>query len=89
MLGFYPVTPGEPVYSIGSPVFPEVKIHLTNGKTFTVKADGASRSNKYIQSATLNGKPLDKPVLTHDELMNGGKLCLKMSDRPNKEWGRR
>ena len=89
MLGFYPVTPGEPVYSIGSPVFPEVKIHLTNGKTFTVKADGASRSNKYSQSATLTGKPLDKPVLTHDELMNGGKLCLKMSDRPNKEWGRR
>ena len=88
MLGFYPVTPGEPVYAIGSPVFPEVKIHLTNGKTFTVKADGASRSNKYIQSATLNGKPLDKPVLTHDELMNGGKLCLKMSDRPNKEWGK-
>lgn len=88
MLGFYPVTPGEPVYAIGSPVFPEVKIHLTNGKTFTVKADGVSRSNKYIQSATLNGKPLDKPVLTHDELMNGGKLCLKMSDRPNKEWGK-
>ena len=88
MLGFYPVTPGEPVYSIGSPVFPEVKIHLTNGRTFTVKADGVSRSNKYIQSATLNGEPLDKPVLTHDELMNGGKLCLKMSDRPNKEWGK-
>lgn len=88
MLGFYPVTPGEPVYAIGSPVFPEVKIHLTNGKAFTVKADGVSRSNKYIQSATLNGKPLDKPVLTHDELMNGGKLCLKMSDRPNKEWGK-
>lgn len=88
MLGFYPVTPGEPVYSIGSPVFPEVKIHLTNGKIFTVKADGVSRTNKYIQSATLNGKPLDKPVLTHETLMNGGELRLKMSDRPNKEWGK-
>jgi predicted alpha-1,2-mannosidase len=87
MLGFYPVTPGEPVYSIGSPVFPELTIHLTNGNKFKVVAEDVSRTNKYIQSATLNGKPLDAPVLHHEDLMAGGKLVLKMGDRPNKSWG--
>lgn len=87
MLGFYPVTPGEPVYSIGSPVFPEVTIHLTNGKKFKVVAEGVSRANKYIQSATLNGETLDFPVLNHDDLMAGGELVLQMGDRPNKTWG--
>jgi putative alpha-1,2-mannosidase len=87
MMGFYPVTPGEPVYSIGSPVFPELTIHLTNGKAFKVVAEDVSKVNKYIQSATLNGKPLDAPVLHHDDLMAGGKLVLKMGDRPNKDWG--
>lgn len=87
MLGFYPVTPGEPVYSIGSPVFPELTIHLTNGNKFKVIAEDVSRENKYIQSATLNGKTLDVPVLSHDDLMAGGKLVLQMGDRPNKCWG--
>ena len=88
MLGFYPVTPGDPVYTIGSPVFPETTIHLTNGNKFTVKAANTSRTNKYIQSATLNGKQLDKPFIQHDVLMAGGELVLKMGDRPNKEWGK-
>lgn len=88
MLGFYPVTPGAPVYSIGSPVFPEVTIHLTNGNKFTVKAENVSKTNKYIQSASLNGAPLDKPELGHDVLMAGGELVLQMGERPNKEWGR-
>ena len=88
MLGFYPVTPGAPVYSIGSPVFPEVTIHLTNGNRFTVKAEGVSRRNKYIQSASLNGVRLDKPELDHEVLMAGGELILQMGERPDKEWGR-
>lgn len=87
MLGFYPVTPGDPVYSIGSPVFPEVTIRLTNGRSFTVVAENVSRENKYIQSATLNGKPLDTPFLTHEALMEGGRMVFKMGDRPNKNWG--
>lgn len=87
MLGFYPVTPGDPVYSIGSPVFPEVTINLTNGNRFTVKANGVSRENKYIQSAKLNGRSLDEPVLKHSDLMAGGELVLEMGDRPDKEWG--
>ena len=77
-LGLYPVTPGKAEYAIGSPVFSEARMHLANGKTFEILAPGASRDNKYIQSATLNGKPLDKPFIDHETLMAGGKLVLEM-----------
>ncbi len=86
-LGFYPVSPGIPVYTIGSPIFTRSSIKLDNGKTFTVDARNSSWSNKYIQSATLNGKPLNRTWFTHDELMNGGTLVLVMGDRPNYRWG--
>jgi predicted alpha-1,2-mannosidase len=86
-MGFYPATPGLPVYTIGSPLFEEVKIQLENGKTFTVKAPGCSVVNKYIQSAKLNGQPLTKTWFTHEELMNGATLELEMGSKPNKQWG--
>ena len=88
-LGLYPVTPGKVEYAIGSPLFTEAKMHLTNGKTFGIVARGASRDNKYIQSATLNGKPLDKPFISHETLMTGGKLVLEMGSKPNPDWGRK
>ncbi|MBW8684184.1 GH92 family glycosyl hydrolase [Chitinophaga rhizophila] len=87
MMGFCPVTPGIPVYNIGSPVFEEISIKLANGKTFTVSAPGSSGTNKYIQSAMLNGQTLNKPWFTHDELMQGGVLKLVMGEQPNKQWG--
>ncbi|MDP4184524.1 MAG: GH92 family glycosyl hydrolase, partial [Bacteroidota bacterium] len=86
-MGFYPVTPGYPIYAIGSPLFEKVTIHLEGGKIFTVKANKCSRVNKYIQSALLNGKPLNKPWFTHEELRKGGVLELQMGPRPNKNWG--
>ena len=86
-LGLYPVTPGKAEYTIGSPVFPEVKMHLANGKTFEIVAHGASRDNKYIQSATLNGEALDKPFLSHEDLMAGGRLVLEMGPEPAPSWG--
>jgi len=86
-LGFYPVLPGKPVYAIGSPLFTKSTIHLTNGKNFTVIADNCSDKNKYIQSASLNGEPLNNPFFTHDKIMAGGTLQLKMGDKPNKKWG--
>ena len=88
-MGFYPVTPGLPIYNIGSPLFEEVKISLENGNTFTIKAPGCSVKNKYIQSARLNGQPLNKPWFTHEELMGGAVLELTMGAYPNKEWGAR
>lgn len=87
MMGLYPVTPGLPVYNIGSPFFSNIKINLSDGKTFEVIAKNCSENNKYIQSATLNGTPYDKPWLSHADLMAGGKLELVMGDKPNKEWG--
>ena len=88
MMGFFPVTPGIPVYAIGSPFFEKTEIALPDGSTFTVKAVNYAPGNKYIQSARLNGKPLDRCWFTHRELMAGGTLELTMGDRPDKEWGR-
>ena len=86
-MGFYPVTPGMPSYNIGSPVFSHVKMTLSNGKVFEIKANNASDENKYIQSARLNGKPLDQVWFTHEDIQNGGVLELEMGPRANKTWG--
>lgn len=89
MMGFYPVTPGLPVYVIGSPMFRNVTINLENGKTFTIKCLNYSPDNKFIQSARLNGKPLERCWFTHEELVSGGELEFVMGSRPQKEWGAR
>ena len=86
-MGFYPVTPGLPIYTIGSPVFEEISIKLHNGNTFTIKANNCNKKNKYIQSAKLNGKPLNKPWFTHNDLLNGATIELEMGEYPNKKWG--
>lgn len=90
-MGFYPVAPGQNVYSIGSPEFSRVAIHLDksfrNAGEFVIEAKNNSKSNKYIQSATLNGKPLNKPWFDQAEVANGGILILQMGPEPNKIWG--
>lgn len=86
-MGFYPVTPGIPEYTIGSPVFENVSIALPNKKQFTVIAHNSSVVNKYIQQAKFNGKPLNKPTFTHQQLTEGGTLELFMGPKPNKSWG--
>lgn len=87
MMGIYPTTPGLPIYNIGSPTFPRVKINLAKGKSFVITANNVSDTHIYIQSATLNGKPLQRAWLKHSELMEGGELIFEMSERPNKAWG--
>jgi putative alpha-1,2-mannosidase len=86
-MGFYPITPGKPVYTIGSPVFSKVTINLSNGKQFKMVANNCSVINKYIQSAKFNGKILNKPWFTHEQLVSGGELELEMGPKPNKNWG--
>jgi len=86
-MGFYPVTPGLPVYTIGSPLFSKVTIDLPNGKQFRLTANNCSVVNKYIQSAKLNGKVLKSPWFTHEQLTAGGHLELEMGPKPNKTWG--
>ncbi len=87
MMGFFPVTPGIPVYNIGSPVFEKASISLPNNKKFTIIAENSSFENKYIQKAFFNGRPLNKPWFTHEDLMNGGTLKLIMGSQANKQWG--
>jgi len=86
-LGFYPVTPGIPTYTIGSPLFTKSTIDLQNGKQFTVVANNSSVVNKYIQRAKLNGQVINTPWFTHQQLMDGGTLELEMGPKPNKRWG--
>jgi predicted alpha-1,2-mannosidase len=86
-LGFYPVTPGEPVYTIGSPLFGNASLEVGKGKTFTIEAQNNSPENRYIQSASLNGNPMNRTWLLHEEIINGGRLIVKMGPQPNKKWG--
>ncbi|MDQ0108897.1 putative alpha-1,2-mannosidase [Chitinophaga terrae (ex Kim and Jung 2007)] len=85
-MGFYPVTPGIPIYTIGSPVFSKVSIALPSGKEFTIIAKNCSVVNKYIRKATLNGEVLNAPFFTHQQLMQGGVLELEMTEYPDKRW---
>jgi predicted alpha-1,2-mannosidase len=86
-MGFYPVTPGMPIYNIGSPMFEKVMVHLENGKIFELEAKNVSDENKYIQSATFNGIPWNKPWFEHKELAKGGKLVFIMGPKANRNWG--
>jgi predicted alpha-1,2-mannosidase len=85
-LGFYQVTPGIPRYAIGSPLFPDAKIHLPNGKIFHIVVKRDVAQAPYIQSAMLNGKPLGRFWLTHEEIVSGGILVFHMSSTPNLDW---
>jgi predicted alpha-1,2-mannosidase len=90
-LGFYPVNPDSSVYIIGSPNVTKAVLNLDakkyNGNKFTVIAENNSAANIYIQSATLNGKPLERAWITHKEITAGGTLKLVMGSTPNKSWG--
>jgi predicted alpha-1,2-mannosidase len=87
-MGFYPVTPGLPVYTIGSPAFEKITVKLpgSGGKTFTVVAKNNSESNKYIRGATLNGEALDSPWITHEQVISGGTLELEMGPKAGSLW---
>jgi len=86
-MGIYQVAPGNPVYSIGRPLFENLKVNLPNGKQFAVKVNNFSKDNKYIMSATVNGRELKEPFINHADIMEGGELVLEMTDQPT-VWGR-
>ena len=85
-IGIYQVCPGKPVYSIGRPLFDEVTVNLPDNKQFIVKTVNNSRENKYIEKAVLNGVPLEKPFINHEDIKNGGVLEFTMTSQPTK-WG--
>jgi len=81
----------KPIYEIGSPLFHRAVIHLDknyySGREFVIETKNNSKENIYIQSATFNGKPLDKPWVYHADVVKGGTLVLVMGPAPNKHWG--
>ena len=85
-LGFYQVTPGVPVYQIGTPHFDDVTIAFKGGNDFHIHAKGAEAGAFYIRSATLNGRALRRAYLTHSEIVAGGELTFEMSRTPNPAW---
>ena len=83
-MGMYPVNPASGDYMIGSPLFGKMSLKLASGKTFTIEAQGNAAANVYIQSATLNGRPLDRPVLTWEDIQAGSTVRLVMGSTPSK-----
>ncbi len=81
-LGFYPVAPGTPLYTTGSPIFPRVRINLPNRRVFVVEAQGVSSVNRYIQSVTMNGRQSGGMALRHDVITAGGEVVFTMGPRP-------
>jgi predicted alpha-1,2-mannosidase len=86
-MGFYPVDPSSSAYILGSPIFNAATIHMGNGKKFSIIAHNNSEKNIFIQSATLNGKPWNKPWFDHADIASGGQLVLTMGPLPNRKWG--
>ena len=74
------------VYLIASPIFDKTTIQMDNGKNFTITAKNVSKENIYVQSAILNGKPLNKAWFRHSDISNGGTLDLVMGNKPS-SWG--
>jgi predicted alpha-1,2-mannosidase len=89
VMGFYPVTPGSGMYCIGAPQYPELTLNFSvNGKyhQFEIIANNLSTENKYIQKVTLDGKVINKPFISHQEIINGNKLIFEMGAKPNYNW---
>jgi len=88
-LGFYPVAPASNEYVIGRPFVDRAVLKLPNGKEFTVVTDGLSDANPYVGKVLLNGKPLSRSFLRHEEILAGGELRFVMQATPNKDWATR
>ena len=86
-MGFYPVNPANGEYVIGTPLANKTELSLFNRKHFIIKANGLSKTNIYVQKATLNGHAYTKSFITHADLLKGGELALYMGDKPSSTWG--
>jgi predicted alpha-1,2-mannosidase len=86
-LGFYPMCPGTPDYLIGSPLFDRAVLTLPGGKPFIVTGQGNGPQRPYIRSATLNGEPLSRNYLAHDQIARGGEVVFHLTSAPNYKWG--
>lgn len=79
-MGFYPLNPANGTYELGAPLFPEMRLNLENGKTFTVLAPAVNKDNIYVRSVKLNGEPYTDSYITHQQIMDGSILEFEMTD---------
>lgn len=86
-MGFYPVCPGAGEYVLGAPYFDEMTLHLENGRNVSIKANGNTDDNCYVNSLTLNGKPYSKNYIKRSDLMQGAQFVYNMSAKPNHSRG--
>ncbi|MFN3931546.1 MAG: GH92 family glycosyl hydrolase [Brevundimonas sp.] len=86
-MGFYPVAPGSGQYVIGRPFTDRTVLNLPDGKRFVISTEGLADENLYVQSVTLNGRPLTRTWIGHDEIVAGGELRFVMGAEPNTTWG--
>lgn len=85
-MGFYPVNPVSGEYEIGTPLFEKAEMKLSNGKTFSIKANNLSKENIYIQSVKVNGKPYNKSFITHEIISSGANVEFEMGNKPESCW---
>lgn len=93
-MGIFEMTGGasvDPIYEIGSPIFDKITIklnrHYYSADEFVIETNNNSSANRYIQSATLDGKPLNTSWFYHRDLIDGGRLMLNMGSEANEDWG--
>ncbi|MGQ8336269.1 GH92 family glycosyl hydrolase [Sunxiuqinia sp. A32] len=84
-LGFFPVA-GQDLYLVNGPRYKKVTIQMENGKKLIINGDGASDTNLYVQSASINGEDLSTAWFKHTDIKDGAELNFNMSDQPGK-WG--
>ena len=85
-LGIYQVTPGDPRFSLGRPLFPEARVALPNGKTFVVRMKNSAANHPYVQRVTLNGAPVKTPFISYADIMAGAELVFEMGDQKTVFW---
>ena len=83
-MGFYQVTPGKPIYTIGRPLFDKVEIPLTDGKVFTIITDNNSSENMYVQEFFINDIKQEDLFFHHSDIKNGRILRIIMGSEPKK-----
>jgi predicted alpha-1,2-mannosidase len=86
-MGLYPVCPGSDEYVVTSPIFDRIRLHLDGGRQFTIRAGRANEGVGLVRAAALNGQPLRRSFLRHQEIIAGGELMLTLTARPGSSWG--
>lgn len=86
-MGIYPYLPAEGGFTLSSPLFKHVTIHLKNGRQINIIANKADAATPYIQSLTINGKTTNQLWVNWADLNKGAVLNFKLGNKPNKSWG--